>query len=340
MIALPLFAPRRPDSRELLPLERYDLCIVSCSGGKDSLAVLLDLLERGVPRQRVQLWHQAVDGQPGVDEPFADWPCTVAYVRAVSEALGVRVLVQYRVGGFLAELLKDQGKTLPVRFERQDGTWGQAGGVLCQPRTRRRFPQKSADLRVRWCTPVLKIDVAALTLTNDPALRQGRFLFLTGERRQESAHRAAYAEREPHRCDSQRRRVDAWRSVIDWDEERVWNALRRHGVVPHPAYRLGFGRVSCLTCIFGGADQWASVRRLAPHTFARIAAYERQFGCTITPGRGVDQLADAGRPYPETADVALVDLALGTEYPGAAVRIDPTRWTLPAGAFKRGGGPA
>src|SRR4051794_14349051 len=129
MIALPQLASCRPDTRALLPVDQYDLCIVSFSGGKDSLAMLLDLLEHGVRRERVQLWHQAVDGQPGVDEPFADWPCTVAFVRAVGEALGVRVLVQYRVGGFLAELLKDQSMTLPVRFERQDGTWGQAGGV-------------------------------------------------------------------------------------------------------------------------------------------------------------------------------------------------------------------
>ena len=40
--------------------------------------------------------------------------------------------------------------------------------------TRRRFPQASGDLRVRWCSAVLKIDVMALALNNDPAFRSGK----------------------------------------------------------------------------------------------------------------------------------------------------------------------
>src|SRR5437762_2499845 len=95
---------RRPDTRELLPLEQYDRILVSFSGGKDSLALVLDLLERGVNRERIQLWHQCVDGESG-GEQFVDWPCTESYVRAVGHALGVRVLFQWRIGGFLGEML-------------------------------------------------------------------------------------------------------------------------------------------------------------------------------------------------------------------------------------------
>src|SRR5437660_1081661 len=92
---------RRPDTRVLLSLEQYDVILVSFSGGKDSLALVLDLLERGISRDRIQLWHQCVDGEADVDQPFVDWPCTESYVRAVGEALGVRVLFQWRCGGFL-----------------------------------------------------------------------------------------------------------------------------------------------------------------------------------------------------------------------------------------------
>ena len=107
---------RKPDSRDLLPLESYHRILVSFSGGKDSLALVLDLLEQGVSRDRIQLWHQCVDGEAGVDESLADWPCTEPYVRAVGKALGIRTLFQWRLGGFLGEMLKENTlRTRPVR---------------------------------------------------------------------------------------------------------------------------------------------------------------------------------------------------------------------------------
>ena len=87
----------------VLPLTAYDHIIVSFSGGKDSMALVLDLLERGVPRERIQLWHQEVDGEAGVDQPFMDWPITRAYCVAVAAFLGIRLFFQWRLGGFLTE---------------------------------------------------------------------------------------------------------------------------------------------------------------------------------------------------------------------------------------------
>lgn len=341
ILELPTVPARRPDTRELLSLHEYDVIIVSFSGGKDSLALVLDLLERGVPRDRIQLWHQDVDGEAGVDPAFMDWPCTRGYVKAAGAALGIRTLFQYRLGGFLAELLKEDARTRPVRFQTQAGGWAQGGGLKGRIGTRRKFPQASADLRVRWCSPLLKIDVAALAINNEPTFKAGRkLLVLTGERREESANRANYAEKEPHRCDTKRRRVDAWRSVIDWGEARVWDLIRRWRIQPHPAYRLGFPRVSCLACIFGGADQWASVRAIAPDRFAMIAAYEKEFSCTIKKGVTIEQLADRGTPYPKCEDAALVKLAMGEDYPADQVLVPEEEWRFPAGAFRRGGGPS
>src|SRR5436305_9654212 len=119
LLALPQIqtaVTRRPDTRDLLPLHEYDRILVSFSGGKDSLALVLDLLERGVPRDRIQLWHQCVDGEAGVDQPLVDWPCTESYVRAVGKALGVRTFFQWRLGGFRGEMLKENACTRPVRF--------------------------------------------------------------------------------------------------------------------------------------------------------------------------------------------------------------------------------
>ena len=47
---------------ELLPLEEYDLIIVLFSGGKDSVAAYFRLLELGVPKEKIELWHHDIDG--------------------------------------------------------------------------------------------------------------------------------------------------------------------------------------------------------------------------------------------------------------------------------------
>jgi 3'-phosphoadenosine 5'-phosphosulfate sulfotransferase (PAPS reductase)/FAD synthetase len=198
------------------------------------------------------------------------------------------------------------------------------------------FPQVSADLSVRWCSAYLKIDVASVAINNDPALRDLKICYVSGERREESSARAKYAEVEEHRTSNKRRRVDHWRNVIDYSEAEVWALIERHGVVPHPAYYLGWGRVSCLACIFGNADQWASVRAVAPERFARVAGYEAEFGKTIKRGKGVTELADGGVPYPGTLDVEMVKLAMGEAYDRQVLTDE---WKMPAGAFTRSPGP-
>lgn len=76
-------SPDKPDAHQLLPLDQYDVIAVGYSGGKDSLAALLDLLERGVPPSKIELHHHDIDGQ---GEKLMDWPCTHAYVKATAEA--------------------------------------------------------------------------------------------------------------------------------------------------------------------------------------------------------------------------------------------------------------
>jgi 3'-phosphoadenosine 5'-phosphosulfate sulfotransferase (PAPS reductase)/FAD synthetase len=202
----------------------------------------------------------------------------------------------------------------------------------------RRFLRRSTPKR---CSAYVKIDVARRAINNDPRFRDAKVLFVTGERWQESRARARYAEVERHPCTNRRRRVDAWRAVIDWTEEQVWDALRRWRIVPHPAYQLGWGRVSCMTCIFGDRDQWASVRTLDPKRFQRIARYEQQFGKTIKRGQSVVEQADSGRSFVDDAPRELIERALSSQFPAADFFLPAGQpWTLPAGAFKRCGGPS
>ncbi len=89
-------------------------------------------------------------------------------------------------------------------------------------------------------------------------------------------------------------------------ERDVWALLKRYGIVPAPAYRLGWSRLSCIACIFGGADQWATLRHIAPTMFEQ-------------PG-----LARAAMQSAWTEPV----------------RVSPHAWHLPAGAFGASLGPS
>jgi 3'-phosphoadenosine 5'-phosphosulfate sulfotransferase (PAPS reductase)/FAD synthetase len=314
----------------------YDRIVVAFSGGKDSLACLLHLLELGVPRERLELWHHDVDGGP--DAPrFMDWPVTTGYCRAVADALGVPLLLQWKEGGFKREMLRDDAPTAPTTLQLPDGTTKSVGGKGPN-NTRRLFPQVTADLSKRWCSAYLKIDVAARAFANDPRFAQGRFLLVTGERREESAARSRYAELEEHRASSSRRHVDQWRAVIDWSEQDVWAIIQRHGVVPHPAYQLGFGRTSCMACIFGTDGQWAAVAELAPARFEEIASFETAFGKTIHRKDDVRTRAKRGLSIVRDADPRLKAASQLEKFEGPAL-VDPAAWALPAGAFRECAGP-
>jgi 3'-phosphoadenosine 5'-phosphosulfate sulfotransferase (PAPS reductase)/FAD synthetase len=196
------------------------------------------------------------------------------------------------------------------------------------------YPQVSADLSVRWCSAYLKIDVGACAIRGQERFEGSRTLVVSGERAEESSARAKYATFERDRTDARdgrlARHVDRWRPVHGWTEAQVWAILQRWSVNPHPAYRLGYGRVSCALCIFGGPGQFATARAVLPDQWERVAAHEDRFGKTIKrreslrvlTGRGVayrHDPADAEAARRETFDEPVL-LPAGT-------------WRLPAGAF-------
>lgn len=226
-------------------LQDYDRFIVAFSGGKDSLACLLHLLNLGVSRDRIELHHHLVDGREG--STLMDWPVTEAYCEAIAKAFGIPLSFSWRVGGLEQELTRNESATAPVRIPWEGGGTTLIGGEGPLG-TRNKFPQVSPDLSVRWCSPVAKIGPFAAYLNNHPKFRDGKTLVLTGERAEESRARANYKRFEPHRSDLRhgrkfQRHIDAWRPVHGWSEQQVWDIISRWKVTSHPAYYLGWGRV-------------------------------------------------------------------------------------------------
>ncbi len=338
LAALERSAPAAADVDDILPdLLSYDIALIAFSGGKDSLALLLRLIDLGYPRERIELHHHLVDGREG--STLMDWPITEAYCKAIAAALNVAITFSWRKYGFEGEMTRDGRATAPMMVPNVAGGHTAVGG-RGPIGTRMKFPQVSASLSTRWCSSSLKIELMGAYLRNHPKFLGKRTLVLTGERAEESKSRANYAVFEPHRSDtraSQRvpRHIDVWRAVHGWSEHQVWETIRRWRLVAHPAYYLGgWSRCSCRSCIFGSNNQWASVKAIAPQQFRAIAAYEREFKVTIHRTMSVEERADRGTPC--DAEHRWVQVANSREFT-IPVFMDP--WVLPKGAFGDSCGP-
>jgi 3'-phosphoadenosine 5'-phosphosulfate sulfotransferase (PAPS reductase)/FAD synthetase len=341
---LPVVAPLPTGPTEPVDVLDYDHYVVFFSGGKDSVCCALELLERGVPASKIELWHHTVDGREG--STLMDWACTEAYCAAFAEAFGMSCYFSWKAGGFEREMLRENQRTAPILFEMPEASGGvvvsQVGGTGGKESTRRMFPQVSANMSVRWCSSYAKIHVAQAALRNQARFEQSRTLLLSGERAEESPNRANYAAFEVDATDARNsprlgRHMDRWRPVHRWSEADVWAMMERWRVNPHPAYRLGWSRCSCAACIFNGQHEFATLRLIKPTQFAQLVAYEVAFGRTIKRTESLVELADRGTPFPvKPEDVAA---ALSTTWYEPIIMKEGT-WCLPPGAFAGGSGPS
>ena len=320
-----------------MKLDNYDYYIVALSGGKDSVACLLYLLEHGIPKSKIEVFHHLVDGR---ENPLLfDWECTEDYVKSLCQALDIRLYFSWRSGGLEQEMLRHDTPTAATLFETPEGLQ-RTGGNSNKLGTRMRFPQLAASMNVRWCSAYSKIAIADAAINNQPRFKGKRTLVLTGERREESSSRAKYLEFEPHRTHCKSRHVDHWRPVIDWSAEEVFAIAQRWSLRCHPCYYLGFSRASCQMCIFASDDQLATVYKIAPHKVERIAEYESQFseywqqqgkaGYTIHRALPVMERVAKGKPFEmKEKDI---DLALSPVYYESVIVLDQ-EWEMPSGAF-------
>ena len=313
--------------------DHYDKIIISYSGGKDSTACALLMKEYGIPAHKVWLWHQSIDGRLHTEKKFFDWPSTEGYVSKFSEYTGMALDFQWRHYGFYGELHRENELTENVSytFGNTLTTLKTTGG---KETTRLKWPAKTASLKTRWCSAYLKIDVAARALSNHPALKNKRILFITGERRQESSARSKYQEAELHRTNSKTRLVHHWRPVIDLSERDIWDAMEKHRIQPHPAYYLGFPRLSCRSCIFYSKDHWATLNKVAPEVTKMIIEKEQEFGFTLDNKFTLDELIRQGESLLKDENREFINLA-NNPY---IENILTNNWILPAGAFGSGGG--
>jgi 3'-phosphoadenosine 5'-phosphosulfate sulfotransferase (PAPS reductase)/FAD synthetase len=322
-------------------IKDYDYYIIAFSGGKDSTACFLHLLDLNIPKEKIELWHHLVDGREG--SSLMDWPVTEDYCRKFARAFDVPIFFSWKEGGFEREMLRENSPTAQNHWECPTDNIIECGlsGGHGPLGTRRKFPQVSADLSVRWCSAYLKIDVATAAINNQLRFNNKKTLVISGERAEESPARAKYKVFEPDRADNRKgvrqRLVDHWRPVHTWKEQDVWAIIQKYKVNPHPAYRLGWGRLSCMKCIFGSNNQWATIYRIDFMGLLKLIAYEKLFGVTIHRKMNIIERSIKGTIYQAVfQNKIILDSALSKEY---KLSIFEDNWRLPAGAFGEQNGP-
>lgn len=380
---------------ELLPLEEYDKIIVLLSGGKDSVACYLRLLELGVPKEKMEFWHHDIDG--GNPERRMDWKVTKAYVKALAEAENVTLRVSYRKNGFFGELYRI-GASEPIEWiEPNTGEVHQCPlskkqrlckeikdtylkeeweGLLKEYGYRYKFPAKAGDLNRRWCSAYLKISVADAVVSQLDKLEelggkrgkfpakgsthQGRWcsgalkasvedsvtanlaetkqdvkiLIVSGERRGESIGRSKYNEIEIHRTNAEKknhRTVHCFRAVLNYTEKDVWELLKRHHINPHPCYRIGWNRCSCMMCVFSSPRHFAGIRELFPDEYNALRHDEEVLGFTLDNHCNLDDFTGDTKSCVCYDDPAAVRAVLTGEYSKEDIYVKD--WQYPAGAF-------
>ena len=327
MINLPvIYSANLPFVPEgIKPLLYHTDCkiLVAFSGGKDSVAMVLYLLDLGIEKSRIELHHHDVDGK--LFNVF-DWTCTPSYCKAFADAFGLPIIFSWREGGIVREIYRENEGLQDVCFDRDGQTEklpSRSGNS-----TRRKFPAVTADLRTRWCSSVVKIDVLSRVVNN--TYNDCDLLILTGERREESASRSKYKDHEKYRSWTKRRNAWQWRPVIDFTEERVWGLYQKHKVQPHPCYELGWSRCSCQTCIFGSPNVWASINELSPEKVCYLSKLEVELNHTLYNGMSLPERVAKGTSFILRENLKRwKNEALGEFVSPIFVK----EWVLPMGAF-------
>lgn len=338
---------------ELLPLEEYDLIVVLISGGKDSVACYLKLLELGVPKERIEFWHHDIDG--GHPSRRMDWKCTQNYVKALADAEGIKLRVSYRVNGFFGELYRigasepiewidpDTGEVKQCKLssnylkckELKKQATEEMEELLKKYGYRMKFPAKTGDLSRRWCSGNLKAAVQdSVTANLEETKHDKKILIVSGERRGESAGRSKYNEMEIHRTNAEakaHRIVHQWRCCIDYSEKDVWELLKRHHINPHPCYRIGWNRCSCMMCIFSTPRLFAGVKELFPDDYAALRHDEEVLGFTLDNKKNLDEFIGDTKSCVCWDDRKAIHSILTGEFTTDDIYIND--WKYPVGAF-------
>jgi len=228
------------------------LFVVNHSGGKDSQAMMIHVLEH-VPASQVLVVHATL-GE-------SEWPGALEHAREQAEAAGAPFLVAQAGKTFLGMVEKRRADRPEVP------SWPSASTRQC-----------TSDLKRGPVTREVRRYASARGID--------RIVNCMGMRAAESSARARkrpWAEHAAHGV--------AGRSWHDWlpihalSTAEVLATVHAAGQALHPAYALGNERLSCVFCLFGSAGDLRNGALHNPELYARYVEMERRTGYTLHMSR-------------------------------------------------------
>lgn len=241
------------------------LNMISVSGGKDSTATLLLALNGCV--KNVYPVFADTGNEHEITYQYLEYlenklSISIRRVKAdfskQIENKRIHTLEKWRLEGVSESIIERASKTLVAT--------GNPFLDLCI--WKGRFPSTKA----RFCTDELKVS----PITNEvvfPLLKQYDIIeSWQGIRWDESSARSKYVEREGIEPDALR--VFAYRPILSWNANDVFNYCAEYDVEPNPLYLQGMGRVGCMPCINARKDEIKNISARFPEVIERIAEWE------------------------------------------------------------------
>jgi 3'-phosphoadenosine 5'-phosphosulfate sulfotransferase (PAPS reductase)/FAD synthetase len=268
----------------------YSAVVVNISGGKDSQTILGMMMDMA----RAQSYGGqivAVHADTG-----AEWPQSLPHCMMLCEHYGIplRVALPFR-----PLPLHVRRRCMMMAAQKPVGKpgWPSADQRYCTSDCKRAPIEKVIragwpSASCRYCTSHCKTDALDKKLRAEfPRGTFNTVLTVTGERRQESNHRAKLPELEPdRRLSVSGRSVTRFRPALDLTTDQVWAYIAATGLPRHVAYDRGNDRVSCAICVFGSDGDIRNGAEARPDLAEYYLRIERETGMTFRHKRSLAEI--------------------------------------------------
>jgi 3'-phosphoadenosine 5'-phosphosulfate sulfotransferase (PAPS reductase)/FAD synthetase len=230
------------------------LFVANHSGGKDSQAMLIRLLEI-VPRSQILVVHASL-GE-------AEWEGALEHAQAQADAAGLPFVVAHAVKTFIG-MVEHRFK---VRPGPNSSCWPSAANRQCTSdlkrgpieREVRRYARERGYSKVVTCLGIRAVE----------SPRRAKRPEMSYSARNSCAGREWYE----------------WLPIHDFSTAAVFQTIADAGQKPHWAYAAGNNRLSCVFCIMGSPRDLANGAKHNPELFAKYVEIEQRTGYTMHQSR-------------------------------------------------------